>query len=358
MIKMNRLNLGISAWINVAKVLKSGHLVNGPFVRRFEQDFSTVVENRESISVNSGTSALHLMLLASGIGVGDEVIVPSFSFAATANAVALTGATPVFADIELDYYCIDPDDLEHLITPNTKGIMVVHLFGHPANMLRIQQIAEKSNILVFEDAAQAHTASLFNKPVGTFGHAAAFSFYATKNVTSGEGGMITTADPAVARRVKLLRNQGMEKRYQNEIVGLNNRLSDLHAAIGVAQFKKLAKNTKRRIENAEYYDKYLRGVKTPKVMDEAVHVFHQYTIRVVNRDKVVEALTKCGIEVGIYYPTPIHKLESFKSPKVLPNTELMAEQCLSIPIHPSLTKRELRLIVKNVNSTVEKFANG
>jgi dTDP-4-amino-4,6-dideoxygalactose transaminase len=298
------------------------------------------------------------MLLGSGIGSGDEVIVPSFSFAATANAVALTGAVPVFADIELDYYCIDPNGLENLITPKTKGIMAVHLFGHPANMLRIQQIAKKFNILVFEDAAQAHIASLFGKPVGAFGHAAAFSFYATKNITSGEGGMITTADPALARQVKLLKNQGMEKRYQNEIVGLNNRLSDLHAAIGVAQFKKLSRNTKRRIKNAEYYNKHLRGVRTPQVMDGAVHVFHQYTIRITNRDKYVDALTKCGIEVGIYYPTPIHKLESFKSPRVLPNTELMSEQCLSIPIHPNLTKRELRLVVKNVNAITEKITNG
>jgi dTDP-4-amino-4,6-dideoxygalactose transaminase len=298
------------------------------------------------------------MLLAAGIGAGDEIIVPSFSFAATANAVSLTGATPIFADIELDYYCIDPDGLEKLITPKTKGIMVVHLFGHPANMSRIQKTAAKYKIHVFEDAAQAHGASLTDKPVGTFGLAAAFSFYATKNVTSGEGGMIVTADPILARRVKLLRNQGMEKRYKNEIVGLNNRLSDLHAAIGVAQFKKLTKNTKRRIANANYYNKYLEVVLKPKVMAGAVHVFHQYTIRVNEREKVVEALNQLGIEVGIYYPIPIHKLESFNTHQVLPNTEIMAKECLSIPIHPDLTKRELRRIVKSLNLITKRLADG
>jgi perosamine synthetase len=358
MIKMNKLSLGVSSWINVAKVLRSGHLVSGPFVTRFEKDFSEDVEGCEAIAVNSGTSALHLMLLGAGIGTGDEIIVPSFSFAATANAVSLTGATPIFADIELDYYCIDVENLEKLITPKTKGIMVVHLFGHPANMRRVQQIADKYKILVFEDAAQAHGASINDVKVGTFGLAAAFSFYATKNVTSGEGGMVTTADPALARRVKLLRNQGMEKRYMNEIVGLNNRLSDLHAAIGVAHLKKLSRNTKQRIKNAEYYNKHLKYVILPKVMTGAVHVYHQYTIRVVNREEVTTALTQSGIEFGIYYPTPIHQLESFKSSQVLPNTSLMAEHCLSIPIHPRLKRRELRVIVETINSITKKSARG
>ena len=170
--------------------------------------------------------------------------------------------------------------------------------------------------------------------------------------------MVTTADPSLARRVRLLRNQGMEKRYKNEIVGLNNRLSDLHAAIGVAHLKKLNRNTSRRIANAKYYDRYLKNVILPKVMMGAVHVYHQYTIRVACRDEVAAALTRSGIEFGIYYPTPIHQLESFKSSQVLPNTSLMAEQCLSIPIHPKLTKREIRFIVKTINSITKVATHG
>jgi len=353
MIRMNKLSLGLSAWLNIAKVLHSGHLVSGPFVQEFENNFSRIVENRDSIAVNSGTSALHLMLLAAGVGKGDEVIVPSFSFAATANAVALTGATPIFADIELNYYCIDPSKLEELISPRTKGIMVVHLFGHPANMSLIQKFAEKHNILLFEDAAQAHGAKINQKPVGSFGIAGAFSFYATKNVTSAEGGIVTTSNSNLARTVRLLRNQGMEQRYRNEVVGLNNRLSDLHAAIGVAQLRKLKRYTDRRIKNAAYYDKYLMNVTTPKVMEHATHVYHQYTIRVENRDEVISALSKAKIEFGIFYPTPIHQLSSFNSAVVLPNTTKMSAECLSIPIHPKLTYLQRRKVVKIINAATK-----
>jgi dTDP-4-amino-4,6-dideoxygalactose transaminase len=353
MIKMNQLSLGISAWINIAKVLRTGYLVSGPFVKKFESGFSEFVEDVDCIAVNSGTSALHLMLLAAGVGPEDEIIVPSFSFAASANAVALTGAQPVFADIELDYYCIDSNKIENLITSRTKGIMVVHLYGHPANMEAINKIAQKNDLIIFEDAAQAHDAQLNGKPVGTFGLAGAFSFYATKNITSGEGGMVTTNDETLARKVRLLRNQGMERRYENEIVGFNNRLSDLHAAIGTAQLKKLKSNTQKRIKNARYYDQHLKNVIIPKAMLGARHVYHQYTIRIKNRDQVMSALKHYGIEVGVYYPSGIHKLESFNSQVELPNADLMASECLSLPIHPGLRKRHLRYIVKTLNSITE-----
>jgi len=353
MIKMNKLSLGIQAWMNVAKVLRTGYLVSGPFVKKFEAGFSEFVENADCIAVNSGTSALHLMLLAAGIGPEDEIIVPSFSFAASANAVALTGAQPVFADIELDYFCIDTKKIENLITSRTKGIMVVHLYGHPANMEAIQKIAQQNDLIVFEDAAQAHGAQLNGKPVGTFGLAGAFSFYATKNITSGEGGIVTTNDETLARKVRLLRNQGMERRYENEIVGFNNRLSDLHAAIGAAQMKKLMSNTQKRIKNAQYYDCHLKNVIVPKTMLGARHVYHQYTIRVKNREHVMSSLKNYGIEVGIFYPSGIHKLESFNSKAELPNTDLMASECLSLPVHPGLKKRHLRFIVKTLNSITE-----
>jgi dTDP-4-amino-4,6-dideoxygalactose transaminase len=353
MIKLNELSLGINAWMNIAKVLRTGYLVSGPFVKKFESGFSEFVEKADCIAVNSGTSALHLMLLAAGVGPGDEIIVPSFSFAASANAVALTGAKPVFADIELDYYCINTKEIESLITSKTKGIMVVHLYGHPANMEVIQKVAEQNALMIFEDAAQAHDAQINGKPVGTFGLAGAFSFYATKNITSGEGGIVTTKDENLARKVRLLRNQGMERRYENEIVGFNNRLSDLHAAIGTAQLQKLLSNTRKRIKNAQYYDRHLNNVIIPKTMPGARHVYHQYTIRVKDRDEVMSALKNSGIEVGIYYPSGIHKLESFNLKNKLPNTDLMASECLSLPIHPGLKKRHLRFIVKTLNSITE-----
>ena len=199
----------------VNKVLRSGNLTQGPEVLAFEREFSLLVNERECVAVNSGTSALHIALLSLGIGVGDEVIVPSFTFAATANSVALTGAKPVFVDIDISTYNIDSNLIEKAITPLTKAIQVVHLYGLPADMIRIVEIAKRHNLLIIEDAAQAHSASINDQPVGTFGDAAAFSFYPTKNMTSGEGGMIVFKDKEPARIARLYRNQGMEKRYQN-----------------------------------------------------------------------------------------------------------------------------------------------
>ena len=200
----------------VDRVLRSGMLAQGPEVAAFETDYSAVVAGRHCIALNSGTSALHMSLLALGIGPGDEVIVPSFSFAATANSVSLTGATPIFVDIEPTYFCIDPAAIEAAITPRTKAIMPVHLYGHSANMTQINALAKKHGLLVSEDAAQAHSATWNGVPVGALGDVASFSFYPTKNMTSGEGGMVTTADATIARKVRLLRNQGMEKRYEND----------------------------------------------------------------------------------------------------------------------------------------------
>ena len=223
----------------VDRVLKSGSLAQGPEVAAFESEFSAHVDNRLCVALNSGTSALHLAFIAAGITPGDEVIVPSFSFAATANSVALAGATPVFADIENNHFNLDPNKIEDVITSKTRAIMPVHLYGHPADMISINRIANKHGLLVLEDAAQAHKASINGIPVGAWGVAASFSFYPTKNMTSGEGGMVSTSSPQIARKIKLLRNQGMEIRYQNEAIGFNTRMTDIHAAIGREQLKKL-----------------------------------------------------------------------------------------------------------------------
>ena len=348
-------NIGYKEFKAVKKVLKSGQLAQGNEVACFEEEFSKYVESRECVAVNSGTSALHVALLSLGIGPGDEVIVPSFTFAATANSVALTGATPVFVDVEPGTYCIAPDRIVQAITPKTKAIQVVHLYGLPADMRKVMKIARDNNLLVIEDSAQAHLASIDTKPVGTFGDAAAFSFYPTKNMTSGEGGMIVFKDSFAARTARLLRNQGMERRYENEIVGFNLRMTDIHAAIGRVQLSRLRNLTKIRQENANYLSTRLSSlIEIPVIPQGFDHVFHQYTVKVDSeRDFFALKLKEFGISSGVYYPTPVHKLAPFKSLSVLPVTEENCKSVLSLPVHPNLTKRELNRIANAVCKIVE-----
>lgn len=337
----------------VDAVLRSGMIAQGPEVAALEREFSDqVLDGRHVVAVNSGTAGLHLGLLAAGVGPGQEVIVPSFTFAATANSVALTGATPVFADIEPDYFCLDPAAVEAAVTPRTVGIMPVHLYGHPANMTALQAIADAHGLKIYEDAAQAHAAAWQGRPIGTFGEFAMFSLYPTKNMTSGEGGLVSTAGDEIARRVRLLRNQGMERRYENEIVGLNCRMTDIHAAIGRVQLGKLAGWTKQRQENAAFLDAQLEGVVVPPVAEGATHVYHQYTIRVTDdRDGFAAALREeFNIGSGVYYPIPNHRLPSFNLVCDLPETERASREVLSLPVHPSLSQDDLERIVTAVNS--------
>jgi len=342
----------------VDRVLRSGMLAQGPEVKAFEDEFAAVVDGRHCVAVNSGTSALHMAFIAAGIGAGDEVIVPSFSFAATANSVCLAGGVPVFVDIEENFFNIDPAAVESAITPRTKAVMPVHLYGHPAAMVELQAICSRHGLVLLEDAAQAHAASLNGIPVGAFGVAASFSFYPTKNMTSGEGGMVTTADDGVARMLRLLRNQGMERRYENEVIGFNTRMTDIHAAIGRVQLRKLAGWTKSRQENARFLSENIRGVIVPPVASGAEHVYHQYTIRVVgqDRDAFAAELTKRGVGNGVYYPTPIHRLPSFGLSLDLPTTEAVAAQCLSLPVHPALSQGDLETIVSTVNDVASAGA--
>lgn len=339
----------------VDRVLRSGMIAQGPEVAAFEQEFGAhFVEGRTCVAVNSGTAGQHLGQLAAGIGPGDEVIVPSFTFAATGNSVALTGATPVFVDIEPDTYGLDPAAVEAAITPRTKAIMPVHLYGHPARMRELSELAERYGLMIFEDAAQAHGASLDGRPVGTWGRFAMFSLYPTKNMTSGEGGMVACADSQLVRRLRLLRNQGMEKQYENEVIGFNARMTDIHAAIGRAQLTQIDKWTRIRQKNAAELSARIKRVQTPVVADGAEHVFHQYTIRVVDdRDGFAKALREeYGIGNGVYYPIPNHRLPSlakFAPGLELPETERAARQVISLPVHPSLTRRHLDRIVKAVN---------
>jgi perosamine synthetase len=335
----------------VDRVMRSGMLAQGPEVAAFEEEFSKVVGGRPCVAVNSGTSALHLGLLANGVRPGDEVIVPSFSFAATANAVALTGATPVFADIDPHDFCVSAEAVEAAITSRTVGVMPVHLYGHPADMDGLLAVTRRHSLALYEDAAQAHLASWRGRPVGSFGTMAAFSFYPTKNMTSGEGGMVVCADEATARQVRLLRNQGMEKRYANEVVGFNTRMTDVHAAIGRVQLGRLPEWTRRRQANAATLSAGLADcadVQVPRVAASAVPVWHQYTVRSTHRDALMERLDEAGIGYGVYYPTPIHRLPSFDQQLDLPQTELAADEVLSLPVHPSLSPSDLDRIIAAV----------
>lgn len=350
MISLARPLIGDEERAAVDRVMASGMLAQGPEVAAFEDAFSRWVDGRTCVAVNSGTSALHLGMLAAGIGAGDEVIVPSFSFAASANAVRLCGADPVFVDVEPASFCIDPAAVEAAITSRTRAVMPVHLYGHPADMRALVPLADRHGLLIVEDAAQAHGATLDGRPVGSFGRVAAFSFYPTKNMTTGEGGMVVTDDEAVARMVRLLRNQGMEQRYRNEVIGFNARMTDLHAAIGRVQLERLDGWNKARRENAAHLDAGLRGVVVPPVADGATHVYHQYTVRAQDRDGLERRLRDRGVGCGVYYPVPIHELPSFALDLDLPETRRAAAEVLSLPVRPNLTAEELGAVVVAVNA--------
>jgi perosamine synthetase len=357
-IPMAKPSLGRSERRQVNRVLKTGMLAQGKEVLNFENEYSRTVRGQHCVAVNSGTSALHISLLALGIGPRHEVIVPSFTFAATANAVALTGATPVFVDVDLDTFNIEIESILDSISPKTKAILPVHLYGQPAPMLQISDIARQKNLFVIEDASQAHLARIGNQPVGTFGDAGTFSFYPTKNMTTGEGGMITTFSNDLADQAKLYRNQGMKERYKNEVIGLNNRMTEMNASIGRVQLKKLETWTEKRRKNASFFDKHLEGVKIPSVKPDFYHVYHQYTIRVLDHDRnrFAQEVNKLGVETGVYYPTPVNKLQSFNTPAFLPNTEVITKDVLSIPVHPSLSRRDLERIVEVVNKVARAGA--
>jgi dTDP-4-amino-4,6-dideoxygalactose transaminase len=351
--------IGEEERIEVDRVLASGMVAQGPEVAAFEREFADeLVEGRTSVAVSSGTAGLQLGLLAAGVGPGDEVIVPSFTFAATANSVALTGATPVFCDIDPVTYCLDPADVERAITPRTVGIMPVHLYGHPADMDALGAVAARHSVKLFEDAAQAHGAALDGRKVGTFGEFAMFSLYPTKNMTSGEGGMVSCATPEIVRAVQLLRNQGMEKRYENEVVGFNARMTDLHAAIGRVQLRHLAERTAQRQRNAAFLSAGIEGVGLPTVADGATHVWHQYTIRVADdRDGFAAALAgEHQVGSGVYYPIPNHRLPSFDLEIDLPATAQACREVLSLPVHPALAEGDLERVVEAVNAVARAGA--
>jgi perosamine synthetase len=341
----------------VLDVLESGELVQGKYVEEFEKGFAQFHGAAFGIAITNGTDALIASLMAHHIGPGDEVIVPAFTFFATASCILAVGATPVFADIEPETYCLNPEAAEALITERTKAIMPVHLYGHPADMNRFQRLCERHSLILLEDAAQAHGAQIDGRHVGTWG-TASFSLYATKNIMTIEGGMVLTNDPQIADRLRMIRNHGMGAQYLHLIQGLNLRMTNLSAAIGLAQLNKLAAWTNKRIENAAYLDRHLSYFIPPVVQPGFTHVYHQYTVRVPDpqrRDEIVEWLNQQGIGARVYYRLPLHKQPIFQGMEryqnvSLPVTEAAADSVLSLPVHPALTGDELEKIVDVVNS--------
>jgi dTDP-4-amino-4,6-dideoxygalactose transaminase len=338
----------------VMAVLESGHLAQGPRTAEFEAGFAAMIGVRHAVAVANGTCALQIALMSEGIGPGDEVITTPFTFMATISTIFFTGARPVFVDIQEDTYNIDQDQIEAAITPRTRAILPVHLYGQLCDMDRIMAIAEKYELRVIEDACQAVLANDGQRYAGGFG-TGTFSFYATKNLMTGEGGMITTNDDAVAERARMLRNHGMKQRYYHDTLGFNYRMTDIQAAIGLAQMSKLADMTRRRRENAAYLNARLHTVRTPSARLESAHVWHQYTVRFANqekRDAAVKQLGEAGIDTGIYYPIPAHRQKSIAAmvgEVHCPAAEEAARQVLSLPVHPLLSTEDLDRIVEKVN---------
>jgi dTDP-4-amino-4,6-dideoxygalactose transaminase len=338
----------------VMEVLSSGVLAQGPRVAAFEAAFAQMTGVKYAVATSSGTTALHTALLAHGIGAGDEVITTPFTFIASANSILYTGARPVFVDIDPGTFNIDPRQIEAAITPRTMAIMPVHLFGLVVDMDPIVEIARKRGLIIIEDACQSHGAEYKGRKAGSFG-AGCFSLYPTKNMTSAEGGMITTDDAGIADRCKVIRQHGMRRQYYHDELGFNFRMTDVHAAIGLAQLNKLARFNEARIAHAQYLSAHLRGVITPEVPADCKHVFHQYTLRVPGgrRDALLNHLKERGVGCGVYYPMPIHRqpfyMQELKYDLHLPESERAAMEVLSLPVHPALSQNDLETIVAAVN---------
>ena len=340
----------------VLEVMDSGQLAQGPKTEVFEEAFATFTGTRHAIAVNSGTSALIVALQGHNIGPGDEVITTPFSFIATATSILAVGAKPVFVDVDPFDLNIDPNAVEDAITDETRAIMPVHLYGGPADMVSIMAIAQDNDLAVVEDAAQAHGAEFNGRRVGTFG-TGCFSFYPTKNMTTGEGGMITTDDDELAARCRQIRHHGQSRRYYHDVFGLNYRTTDIASAIGLEQLKKLEGWNERRIANARALSGWLKHCQLPQVREGDRHVFHQFTVRVSgDRDALQQRLDAAGVGSSVHYPIPIHQQPAITELDLgdfhLPVAEAAASSVLSLPVHPALSEEDLVRVADAFNQAV------
>jgi dTDP-4-amino-4,6-dideoxygalactose transaminase len=354
MIPISKPDLGPEDEAAVIDVLRSGMLAMGPRTAEFEAAWAAYCGLRHAVFMANGTLAQEAVLHGLGIGPGDEVVTVAFSFNATVSVILRVGARPVFVDIRAEDFCMDPAAVEAAITPRTRAIMPVHLYGLMADMAPLTEIAQRHGLPIIEDAAQAHGASYHGRRAGQFGPAM-FSLYATKNLMTGEGGFATTDDDALADRLRLFRNHGMRVRYQHEALGTNYKPTDLAAALGLSQLARLDERVARRRRNAARLSEGLRGYLTPIEPDGREHAWHQYTMRFPReRARVIEGLTERGIGTLIYYPVPIHRqpyLQAYLPGAAdldLPLTNALSEEVLSIPVRPNLSDEELEAVISAV----------
>ena len=344
----------------VVEVLKSGMLAHGKEVEAFEKEFADYLDAKHGIAVANGTAALDVALKALKIGSGNEVITTPFTFIASATSILFQGAKPVFADIDPKTYNLDPDDVLEKITDKTKAILVVHLYGQPANMKVFTEIAEDHNLYLIEDCAQAHGATFEGRKVGTFGHVAAFSFYPTKNMTTGEGGMVVTNDDELAERAKLIRSHGQAEKYLHVELGYNLRTTNMAGALGRVQLRKLDKWNEIRNENAKRLSagiEKIPGLTPPYVDPKVYHVFHQYVIRIedefpLSRGELMAKLRELGIGTAVHYPMPVHWQPLFQKlgyeKDCCPNAIEASKRVLSLPVHPSVSDEDIQHILETL----------
>lgn len=357
MIRIAQPEIGPEEIAAVNDVMQSGILAQGSKVAQLEEEFAKYCGTKYALAVSSGTASIHAALHAAGVGSGDEVITVPFSFIATINPILMVGATPVLVDIEPETFCLDVSKLESAITPKTKAIIPVHLYGQPANMDEINEVAKKHGLKVIEDSCQAIAAIYKGNKAGNLGDIGCFSLYATKNIMCGEGGMITTNDDNYVASIRKFRQHGMSAQYMYDELGYNYRLTDLQAAIAIEQLKKADRFTERRQKNANALNDGLKGIKglvLPFVADNRTHVYHQYTVRItkdfaVSRDEFVERLRARDVGAGVYYPKALHTYPhiaklGFKDGDY-PVAEQAAAEVVSLPVHPAVSVDDIKTIV-------------
>jgi len=356
MVGIAKPNLGLEEKEAVSKVIDSGIIACGSVVKDFENAFAGFIGASSGIATTSGTTALEVAIRAAKLGKGDKILTTPFSFIASTNSIIYTGATPVFADIDEESFNISPEQIELKMQkePDIKALLIVHLFGNPCNMDKIMPLVKKYNLILIEDCAQSHGTSWNGKKAGSFGDVSAFSFYPTKNMTTGEGGAVLSSNPDFAQRARMLINHGMQVRYYHDIVGYNYRMTNIAAAIGLCQLNKLPAMNENRIKNARYYNEKINNplIKLPKHNEG--HVYHQYTIQIENgkRDAFTKYLEEHKIGYGVFYPLSIPEQKCYENMKFeikYPVTDSVKNKVVSIPVHPLLTQPELDEVVNVIN---------
>lgn len=343
----------------VLAVLASGMIAQGPETAAFEEEFAAYCGVPHAVATNNGTAALHAALLAAGVGPGDEVVVPAFTFFATASSVSMCGARPVFADVDPATATIDPGDILAKVTEKTKAVIAVHLYGQPCDVGAVREVCDDADLIFIEDAAQAHGATYQGKKTGSLGDLACFSFYATKNMATGEGGMVTTASDEYDERLRRVINHGQSEKYLHTELGYNYRMTDINAAIGRVQLAKLDGFNRRRQENAAYYNSHITapGLVLPTVVPGRTHVWHQYSLRVtgafpLSRDELMACLRERGIGCAVHYPVALSRQPFYAGAASCPVAEALAASVLSIPVHPNVTDEARAYVADTINGVV------